>query len=448
MEVRNVFGLMLSVMLLLLAAGSGLARGPQEAAGVTAGRTADSPWFKSEVDTLNDTGHYASVAFDPWLGLTAVSYYDATSKDLRVARYVGSFGNCGPNNDWHCQTVDSGGDVGKYSSIVIRYGWVGIAYHDATNGNLKVATAYSNNTAWIVYTVDKGIFPISSTGMYTSLRIDAAGTPSIAYYFDNPTNVDALMLATGVYAGGNCGYGSAVGKWQCDTIQTGEGVGQYASLALDGSGQPRIAYYDGGNNALMYAYQNGGYWTIREILPTNSGQYASLDVDANNGDLPHIAHYDAANGKLGYAVYVGSNGNCGFSSSATKFEWQCDEIATMGAQSTHPRTRDVSLAVDKAGFPIIAYSWYYGTPFSGRGFSRARPAAALGLQSGNCGPQDLWQCEGIQGGLNTGDYSAIAVHPSGLATIAYNYGNTVFDSALRVAYQRFQAYLPLVMKNQ
>ena len=144
-----------------------------------------------------------------------------------------------------------------------------------------------------------------------------------------------------------------------------------------------------------------------------------------------------------YAVQLRTGGNCGLLNS-----WRCEEIATMGAQATHPRTRDVSLALDKAGLPIIAYSWYYGDPLSTRGFGWARPAAALGLQSGNCGPQDLWQCEGIQGGMNTGDYSAIAVHPSGLATIAYGYSETVLDGALRVAEQRFHwIFLPTVMKS-
>jgi hypothetical protein len=107
----------------------------------------------------------------------------------------------------------------------------------------------------------------------------------------------------------------------------------------------------------------------------------------------------------------------------------------------------VSLVVDKAGFPIIAYSWYYGSPFSTRGFSWARPAVALGQQSGNCGPQNLWQCEWIQNGTYSGDYSAIAVNPSGLATIAYSHGE--FFSTLRVAYQQFNlVYLPLILTNQ
>jgi hypothetical protein len=441
MKTRNLFGLILSIMLLLPAAGSGLARGAQPvgypaASGANVDPAATAPWFISTVDSALGVGQYVSVAIDD-SGTTYISYYDATNTALKMAKYVGSGGNCGTDNAWECETVDGGviGDMGQFSSIAIdpTTNLPVIAYWGTS---FYLATAL-NGGGWDIITIDSGY------GDYSSLKVDSTGAPHIAYRRYNSTSY--LRYARPVSQGtGNCG--EFPGNYQCDTIDSGSEIGHYPSLALDGSDQPRIAYRDGGNNALRYAYKDGGTWTIREILPTNSGTYASLDVDVNNGDLPHIAHYDNVNGKLGYAVYVGSNGNCGFNSSASRFEWQCDDIATMGT-TTHPRTRDVSLAVGKAGFPIIAYSWYYGTPFSTRGFSWARPAAALGLQSGNCGPQDLWQCQWIQDGTYSGDYSAVAVHPSGLATIAYSHGE--YFSTLRVAYQQFfQVFLPLVMKNQ
>lgn len=454
MKTRNLFGLILSVMLLLLAAGSGLARGPQptepsEAAAANASSAANAAWFNIEVDTPGNTGQYTSVAIDPSNGGTYISYYDATNQALRMAMNRGfASGNCGPNNDWLCQTVDSGTDFGKHSSIAINpaSGEIGIAYYDATNGQLKYAyAAICATCSWNKITVDEPIlFPTDNKGQYTSLKYHSDGRAHIAYYFENTSGVDALMVASYVGSLGNCGYGTAVGQWQCDTIKTGEGVGQYASLALDGSGQPRIAYYDG--NGLMYAYQTGVSWTIREILPTNSGQYASLAVDVNNGNLPHIAHYDPTNDKLGYAVYVGSNGNCGFNSSTTKFEWQCDEIDAMQT-GYHPL--GVSIAEDAAGYPIIAYQSEIGD------LNVARPAAALGLSGGggNCGPGSTWYCETIDRynwfvPARHGDFVSIALSPSGLATIAYYGYITSSDGNLKVAYQRFQVYLPLVMKNQ
>jgi hypothetical protein len=108
----------------------------------------------------------------------------------------------------------------------------------------------------------------------------------------------------------------------------------------------------------------------------------------------------------------------------------------------------LALAVDGANHPIIAYQ-SGGTEW----LKVARPAAALGLLVGNCGPENLfftWQCETINQGVmaRQGDYASIAVNPAGLATIAY-YGNiTILAGSLKVAYQRLQAFLPLVSRDQ
>jgi len=440
MKVRNVFGLMLSVVLLLLLAGSSLARepqpaGPSEAVGVNASPAANAPWFKITVDKF-DVGQYTSVAIDPVNNTTYVSYYDETYKDLRMAKYVGSGGNCGPDNDWSCETVDSAGDVGKYSSIAVdpTDNYPVIAYYDATNHALKLAIG--SGGGWTIKIIQDPPFSFSA-GMYASLKVDSTGKTHIAYYFSNLMGPDSLWYAKHVGGGaGNCGGND----YQCDLVDSGDQVGKYASLALDGSDQPRIAYYDGGNNALWYAFHDGVKWNHLKILPSNSGQYASLYVD--NEDIPHIAHlYN--NGKFGYAVYVGSGGNCGFDSPSTTFLWQCDEIDSMGF--------GLSLAVDAAGYPIIAYQ-------KGGSLNVARPIGALGKFIGNCGPANpypypRWYCETIDpfgslGPVVNGDFVSIDLNSSGLATIAY-YSKCCVPSIgkLKVTYQQFQDFLPLVMKN-
>lgn len=462
MKVRNVFGLMLSVVLLLVAVGSSLARepqptGPSEADGVST--AANAPWFNIDVDTPGNTGKYTSVAIELSSGKTYISYYDATNQALRVAVNVGSGGNCGPNNDWLCQTVDSGADVGKYSSIAINpaSGGVGIAYYDATNGKLKYAYCASTPicSSWSRYTVDKGNFPVSNAGLYTSLKFFPNGRPVIAYYFDKLSGVDDLKVAYHMFEHeqGNCGYdffGVVNKEWQCDTIQTGEGVGQYASLALDGSGHMHIAYYDAANGDLWYATSRNGTncgpgntsWLCYPVDAANDvGQYASLYVD-NSNDF-HIAYYDATIDKLKYAFNKGSGGNCGLFDSA-----QCDTIDDMMDSDYIPH--GVSMAEFYAGYPIIAYQSKNGD------LNVARPGAVVPGKLMNCGPTsvgDTWYCETIRrhgriGPVRHGDFVSIDLTSNGLATIAY-YG-FIFSSSgnLTVAYQRFQDFLPLVMKNQ
>ena len=124
--------------------------------------------FRQTVDSTGDVGSHVSVALHPHSGIPYVSYYDATSGDLKMAVYVGTGGDCGPDDSWDCQTVDSGGDVGKYSAIDVHYRdslillgrtRVGISYYDDTNKALKYAL-YSWNLLsgwhWTISTIQSG----------------------------------------------------------------------------------------------------------------------------------------------------------------------------------------------------------------------------------------------------------------------------------------------------
>ena len=400
----------------------------------------DGVWHFSTVDSADDVGQFVSMVLDT-LGRPHFSYYDATDGDLRMATFVGTGGNCGTGNAWECETVDSAGDVGKYSSIAVDPldDLPIISYYDASNGALKLAIGTA--VGWAIKTIHDPLIG-GSAGLYTSLKLDSTGKTRIAYYFSNFIGIDSLRYAK--YVGGGAGVGCDDDNYECEIVDSGEKVGKYTSIALDSSDRPRIAYYDQANDALMYAFEYGGNWTIRKILPTNSGQFASLYVDGNNSDLTHIAHYDGSNGKLGYAVYVGSGGNCGFDSSSTQFQWQCDWIDESVGTSTHPK--GVSLAVDAANNPVIAYQ-------SGASVLKvARPASALNQLIGNCGPATpffSWQCDPISFGITItqGDYISLAVNSAGLATIAYYGNSTATDGDLKVAAQRLQIFLPLTVKD-
>jgi hypothetical protein len=163
----------------------------------------------------------------------------------------------------------------------------------------------------------------------------------------------------------------------------------------------------------------------------------------DNGDDFHIAYYDATADELKYAVEVSGGGNCGLIGSA-----QCETIDSMWTGS-HPM--GVSIAEDAGGYPVIAYQSDNGS------LNVARPLGALSLVagSGNCGPENpfsTWYCETIdRSGKYTpyrhGDFVAIAINQSGLATIAYNEYITATDGNLGIAYQRFQIFEPVILSN-
>lgn len=107
-------------------------------------------WARQVVDAANGTGAYASLAIDPRDGIPFVSYHDATQGELRLASPVSAGnGNCGPGNSWWCRTVVSDGDVGRFSSLATWYDgaavWkLGIAYYNATTQSLD----YAEYTEW------------------------------------------------------------------------------------------------------------------------------------------------------------------------------------------------------------------------------------------------------------------------------------------------------------
>lgn len=383
---------------------------------------------------------YVSLALDPVDGRPYISYYDANYEGLRMAKYVGSGGNCGSNNNWECELVDNDGNVGQYSSIAIAPdGLPIIAYYDTTDGGaLKLAIRRVFD--WDIRTIDDLL--LGSAGQYASLAVNTNVRTGISYYHSNFIGNDSLWYAEYVGGGkGNC----SDSDFDCEQVNYGDRVGKYTSLALDSTDRPHIAYYDGGIDALKYATYDGG-WLYRWISTSQgpAGQFASLAVDVNNGDRPHIAYYDSVNGTLKYAVYVGegADGNCGMSSSV-QWEWRCVDIDSMGT-GTHPR--GISLALDKAGNPIIAYQT------GASGLKIARPAAAVGQLTGNCGPAVpfyTWQCDLISMGIGfgQGDHMSLAVNSAGLATLAYYGNSTEFAGDLRVAYQRLQLFLPLTLKK-
>jgi hypothetical protein len=128
------------------------------------------------IDNSANVGQYTSIQMGAD-GYPIIAYYDATFGDLRVM-------DC---NDQLCASetatvVDSIGNVGRYTSMVLRNGLPVIAYQDVTNGDLKLAEcADTSCQSRTVRTIDdSGTFE-APTGLYTSLAIRPDGTPVIAY---------------------------------------------------------------------------------------------------------------------------------------------------------------------------------------------------------------------------------------------------------------------------
>jgi hypothetical protein len=224
---------------------------------------------------------------------------------------------------WHVQVTDSNGQVGQYTSLALGDdGYPHISYYDYANWDLKYS--YQDSSGWHSLTVDDGGvlggMP-GDVGQYTSLALDGSGYPHISYF---SYNYQSLKYA----------YQDASG-WHKQTVDDDAYEGSNTSVALDENGYAHISYRDY-FDGLKYAYQDGSGWNIHTV---DSGLYLglytslALDVDA----YPRISYYDSSNDDLKYA-YQDASG------------WHKKTVDSEGDVG-----RGTSLALDGGGYPHISY---------------------------------------------------------------------------------------------
>jgi hypothetical protein len=85
--------------------------------------------------------------------------------------------------------------------------------------------------------------------------------------------------------------------WSIEPVDSG----QYASLAVDAVGKVHISYYDSLNGSLRYATNASGLWVKETVDDTGDvGLYTSIAVDLS-GKM-HISYYNATGRNLMYAT--------------------------------------------------------------------------------------------------------------------------------------------------
>jgi hypothetical protein len=242
----------------------------------------------STVDSAGFAGEYPSIAIGAD-GLPVIAYRDFLNADLKVAKCVNAACSGGTST---LSTVDSTGDVGEYPSIAIGAdGLPVIAYRDLTNFDLKVAkcvnAACTAGTSTIS-TVDSA----GDVGRFTSIAIGVDGLPVIAYLDD--TNID---LKVAKCANAACTAGTST----ISTVDSAGFMGLFASIAIGPDALPVIAYLDNSIGALKVAKCANAACTGTSTLSTvdsagNVGYYISIAIGADG--LPVIAYWDALNGDL------------------------------------------------------------------------------------------------------------------------------------------------------
>jgi Ca2+-binding RTX toxin-like protein len=233
----------------------------------------------------DDVGSHTSLRLDG-SGNPVISYFDATNGDLEVVHCNDA--NCG-GLDEQIASVDGTGDVGRTTSLALDVaGNPVVSYYDATNGDLKVAHCNDALCAGAnehIVTVDSN----GDVGLFTSLRLDASGNPVISYYDQTHGDLKLAHCSDPDCAGGN------ETVFTVDTsVQT---TGRHTSLALDGAGNPVIAYRDQSSRTLKLAHCDNAI-----CAPVASCNGIGATIFGTAGD-------DVIDGTAGADVIAAAGGN-------------------------------------------------------------------------------------------------------------------------------------------
>ena len=245
-------------------------------------------WTSLSIDTSGSLRYRTSLAAIDSRPAIGYCMGNEIGGDLKYAYSNAANGSSG----WTTLTVDSPGDVGFSSSLVLASGKPAISYYDSTAGQLKFAYSATSNgsSGWTALTVDSG-FGVEYALKGAALSI-VNGLPAISY-LDSTTY--ALKYAYSSAADGSSG-------WTTTTVDASGEVGEYNSLAVI-NGRPAVSYYDATNGALVYAQSStadgSSGWETEIVDFIDDIRYTSL-LEVNG--RPAISYMDATNWDLKYAV--------------------------------------------------------------------------------------------------------------------------------------------------
>jgi hypothetical protein len=251
-------------------------------------------------------GQWLSMARAPD-GSPTMAFYDKSAGALGFA--IGDVRSDGVL--WRYERADGypsdggldGGDVGTHTDHTFAPdGSAWVSYHGPGQGNLKVARRVGKT--WTSESVDAGSGLRPSTGLWTSIAIDAAGEPVVVYHDENG---GTLRMAT-----------RAAGVWKTETIWTGQpfsgtdeagnpverpaDVGEYAQIHIDGNTH-YIAFYDRAQGDLVLLEGFAGAYVSTVVASEGDvGAWPSLVVEGGNVAL---TYHDITNQDLKLAIREG-----------------------------------------------------------------------------------------------------------------------------------------------
>ena len=344
-----------------------------------AGRASGETWAVQFVDVGSSSGTSTSLGLIQ--GYPVISYF-GLPRNLKYAALNPQTKN------WDLLRVDAGGE---FTSLAVDgAGIVHVAYLDANTRQLKY---WRNNQGQGSIQVIDSETGQGGMGFFNSIQVDASGAPRVSYYYlrapDGSTNADRLKFAS-----------SNGSSWAPLFADPTFGRGRYNSLALDGSGNPQIAYFDGTARRLRLAKAIAGIWSTQLVDSVGEpGWFNSIALAPGGSALPRISYIAASALQLRFAFFNGAT-------------WTFEDVAGIGAVVSFSVT---SLRLDSSGNPHIAFY----------------DAATSNLKYASRSGAGVWTVQTVDSVGDVGGYSSLRLDSQDRPIISY------FDAtsqALKIAY--------------
>lgn len=391
------------------------------------GDCTDTAW---DCTTLDSVGDQPSIAFDTqnraWVS------YVSTGSLIVAVNVGGTGGNCN-DTAWSCTEVDSSSFVGTDSSLAFdSSGQAWVSYKDGTNSTLKIARNVGSggnctSSSWSCEVIDSSA---NTTG--SSLAFDPSGQAWVSYGHDTSLSLKHARF-TGSGLENSCTSGSS--DWDCSTIVSSN-AGWQSSIAFDYSGNAWISHIDSTNSQLELVKSNRrGEILFSPSTSNNSGTSISTSyVDMTNSE-------DTVNRDDGDCLQAGGSWNNGImftgehgsnislseggtTPQCTEMSWVIDTSqAIPGTTYRFVIATNDSFSADKSPWrgPVgVATDGYPTLTIAGDEQSVYRYSKdVLGAFESTCSGDSNWGCTTVDVTDAVGDYNSITIDHEGAPWIVY-----------------------------
>lgn len=234
-------------------------------------------WRSETVDDSGNVGRFTSLATHN--RIIGIAYQRISSSDILFATRRGS--------NWGLEEVATTGRLGQGISLAFDPAsgthWISYENWDFPNPDSALQLSSRTQGTWSNGIVHSG--PGLATGRESSLKFHpVTGLPAVSF------------------AGDGLWFAEFDGtRWNVTSVAPNA---RYTSLAFHPeTGEPYISFFDPIRNQLVLASRETGTWSRRKIDSGEGiGQFTSLAFDSNG--TPHLAYYDETAGALKYATLV------------------------------------------------------------------------------------------------------------------------------------------------